>query len=305
MPPYRTERLYKVLEAPTHPLNSADLLALQNDVFSELDQIIAQRLAYAIDHTTVPLKNDKTLHQAADILRQWNGQVEASASAPAIVHAFRQAFWPMLLVPKLTPQFAAQIAQGTDLSKLKNLPPDAARTANLWHLYTWGERDSVEEELLTHTPTRWLPPTFATWDDFLAAVLQRGLRDTHAPTNLAAWQFGPANPIDIEHPIFSQSKYLEHLVGLPTGTGPQPHNGDLTTVDNIGTTYGPSERFTADLADPDHTTLNIVTGQSANPASPWFLDQFQDWLHGTTYPLPFTPATTQPTIAHTLTLNPR
>jgi penicillin G amidase len=310
MPPYRTERIYKILEAtPTHPLTPADMLALQNDVFSELDQIIAQRLAYAIDHTTGPLKNDKSLHQAADILRQWNGQVDATAPAPAIVNAARQAFWPMLLIPKLTPQFAPQImsriAQGADLSKLKDLPPDATRAANLWQLYHWGERDAVEEELLTHTPARWLPTTFPTWDDFLAAVVLRGLRDTHAPANLLTWQFGPANPIDIEHPIFSQSKYLQRLIGTPIGTGPQPHSGDLTTVDNIGTSYGPSERFTTDLADPDRTTLNIVTGQSANPASPFFLDQFQDWLHGTTYPLPFTPAATQPTITHTLTLNPR
>ncbi len=271
----------------------------------KLDLFTAQRLAYAIDHTTGPLQNDKSLHQAADILRRWNGNVEATASAPAIVNAFREAFWPMLLIPKLTPQFAPQIAEGADLSKLKNLPPDIARTANLWHLYTWGERDTVEEQLLTHTPARWLPSTYATWDDFLAAVLLRGLRNSHAPSNLLTWQHGHANPVDIEHPIFSQSAWLQRLIGLPTGTGPQPHNGDLTTIDNIGRTYGPSERFTTDLADPDHTTLNIVTGQSANPASPWFLDQFHDWLQGTTYTLPFTPAATQPTTTHTLTLNPR
>jgi hypothetical protein len=35
------------------------------------------------------------------------------------------------------------------------------------------------------------------------------------------------------------------------------------------------------------------------------MDQFQSWLRGSTYPLPFTPAATQPTIAHTLTLTPR
>jgi penicillin amidase len=35
------------------------------------------------------------------------------------------------------------------------------------------------------------------------------------------------------------------------------------------------------------------------------MDQFLSWLHGTTYPLPFTPAATQPTITHTLILTPR
>ena len=73
----------------------------------------------------------------------------------------------------------------------------------------------------------------------------------------------------------------------------------------VGAAFGPSERFTTDLSNPDATTLNLVLGQSGNPISPWFMDQFQDWLHGRTYSLPFTPAATQPAVAHTLTLNPR
>jgi penicillin amidase len=73
----------------------------------------------------------------------------------------------------------------------------------------------------------------------------------------------------------------------------------------MGRAFGPSDRFTADLGDPDRTTLNIVLGESGNPASQWFMDQFPDWLAGRTYSLPFTDAATQPAIAHTLTLNPR
>jgi penicillin amidase len=326
--PYRTERIYKVLDAsasqaldsttgkaaeagsggtlaPIHKLTPADMLALQNDVFSELDQVIAQRLAYSIDHAGGPLKNDKSLHQAADLLRKWNGNVDANAAAPAIVNAARSAFWPMLLIPKLAPQFASQVAQGTDLSKIKGLPPDVARTANLWRAYTWGESGSVQEQLLMHTPARWLPAGYATWNDFLAAVVQRGLRDAHAPANLSTWQQGKAYPVDIEHPVFSQSKLLQLLIGVPTGTGPQLHSGDATTVKQMGHEFGPSERFTADLGNPDRTTLNIVLGESGDPASPWFMDQSQNWLKGSTYPLAFSPAATEASTTHTLTLKPR
>jgi penicillin amidase len=281
------------------------MLALQNDVFSELDQVIAQRLAYSIDHADGPLKNDKSLHQAADLLRKWNGNVDANAAAPAIVNAARDAFWPMLLIPRLAPQFASQVAQGVDLSKIKNLPPDVAATANLWTAYTWGERGSVEEQLLMHTPARWLPASYATWNDFLAAVVLRGLHDSHAPANLSTWQWGKASPMDIEQPIFSQSKLLQLLIGVRTGTGPQPHSGDGTTVKEMAHDFGASERFTADLGNPDQTTLNIVLGESGNPVSPWFMDQFQNWLKGSTYPLAFSPAATQASTTHTLTLNPR
>jgi penicillin amidase len=317
--PYRTERIYKVLEAgapndsgatPSQAgqakslLTPADMLALQNDDFSEIDLVLAQRFAYAIDHATGPLKNDKKLHQAADLLRAWNGHVDAGAPAPAIVNAARDAFWALLLVPRLLPQVAAQLANGAELNKL-HLPADAALVGNLWTAYTWGERDSVEEQLVTGTPARWLPAGYIDWNDFLAAVVQRGLNDAHAPRDLSTWQQGKAFPLDIEHPIFSHSAMVQRLIAVPTGTGPQPQSGDLTTVKQVGAAFGPSERFTADLSDPDRTTLNLVLGQSGNPASPWYMDQFQDWLHGRTYPLPFTPAAVQPTITHSLTLTPR
>jgi penicillin amidase len=311
--PYRTERIYKVLEptpaeaalTPPHPFTPADMLALQNDVHSELDQIVAQRLVYSIDHATGPLKDDKTLHQAADLMRNWNGSVDANSAAPAIVNVARTAFWPMLLIPKLTPQLAARVARGDDLSKDKTLPADVAHDSNLWTQYTWGERDFVLEELITKTPARWLPPTYATWEDFLAAVVARGLRDAHAPSDLSTWRYGAYNPIDIEHPFFSRSPLVRRLIAVPTGTGPQPHSGDLTTVKQLGPTFGPSQRLTVDLGNLDATTLNLVLGQSGNPLSPWYMDQFPAWLSGKTYPLPFTPSATLPTVAHTLTLTPR
>jgi penicillin amidase len=320
MAPYRTERIYKVLEVtpakifeaspgeilePKPQLTPANMLALQNDDYSELDQVVAQRLAYAIDHATVSPKDSKTLHQAADLLRGWNGKVDANAAAPAIVNSAQAAFWPMLLIPKLAPEVAPQLAQGIDLVKVKNLSADTVRAGSLWKVYTWGEKDSVEEELLTHTPARWLPLGYANWDDFLAAVVMRGLRNEHAPSDLSTWQQGKAFPLDIEHPIFGQSWFLQRLLGVPTGTGRQAQSGDRTTLKEVGPAFGASERFTADFGDLDRTTLNLVLGQSGNPASPWYMDQFQDWLHGRTYTLPFTPAATQSTITHTLTLNPR
>jgi penicillin amidase len=323
MAPYRTERIYKVLEAsankstaavgpdagqaPTaaHLLAPADMLALQNDVYSELDQVIAQRFAYAIDHATGPLKDDKSLRQAADLLRNWNGSVDANAAAPAIVNAARTAFWPMLLIPKLAPQFASQLAQGADLSKARNLPPDVARAGNLWQAYVWGERDSVQEELITHTPARWLPSGYANWNDFLAAVVQRGLHNANAPKDLSTWQQGKAFPLDLEHPVLSGSALVKLLMDVPTGTGVQSQSGDLTTIKQVGHAFGPSERFTTDLVNPDSTTLNIVLGQSGDPVSPWYMDQFRDWLHGRTYTMPFSPGATQAATTHTLTLTPR
>ena len=279
--PYRNERIWKQL-AGRSDLTPADMLALQTDVDSDVDHVIAQRLAYAIDHST---NTSKRLHQAADLLRSWDGKVTADSPAAAITDAARAALWPLLLKPKLT--------------------ADPNPRTEAWRLYTWGERAYAEELLIQHTPDRWLPSQDKSWDDLLTAAVAGGLAAEHAPANLAKWRYGKQHPVDIEHPLLSATPILQRLLGTPVGTGPQPQSGDATTVKQVGRTFGPSERFTADLADPDRSTLNLVLGQSGNPASPWFLDQFPAWLSGVTYPAPFSDAAVRRTTVHTLTLTPR
>jgi penicillin G amidase len=297
--PYRNERIWKVLTeraaSTQNHLTPADMLALQTDVYSDVDHVIAQRLAYAIDHATTPaFTNDKRLHQAADLLRDWNGNVDADAAAPAIVDAARTALWPLIIDPQLKPE----------------PEPDSAsnpthRAFDPSELYIWGEKSFAEEWLIMHTPARWLPAKYPTWDDLLTAAVATGLRSAHAPFNLANWRYGDANPIDIEHPIFSQSPLLQLLTRRPTGTGVQPQSGDHTTVKQVGRSFGPSERFTANLSNLDHSTLNIVLGQSGDPASPWFMSQWPAWYHGTTLAMPFTNAAVDATTVHTLTLAPK
>jgi penicillin G amidase len=297
--PYRNQRIWKVLAEKSastkNQLTPADMLSLQTDIYSDLDHVIAQRLAYAIDHAARPeLKNDKRLHEAADLLRDWNGNVDADAAAPAIVVAARAALWPLLLNPQIPPPDpAAQSKSGES----QPAPPAA--------LYTWGNKAYAEEWLIMHTPSRWLPKTYATWDDLLSDAVAQSLRIAHAPSDLSKWRYGQFHPVDIEHPVFSQSPVLQRLIGVPTGTGIQPQSGDDVTIKQVGRAFGPSERFTADLSNFDHSTLNLVLGESSNPTSPWFMDQWPAWYNGTTFPLPFTNAAVDAASTHTLTLTPR
>ena len=306
--PYRNQLIWKVLTdkslSTKNQLTPADMLTLQTDVCSDLDHAIAERLAYAIDHTSKPeFIHDKRLHQAADLLRDWNGNVDADAAAPAIVVAARAALWPLLLNPQLAPQLSTQLdaaaktESGAKSGQTQPIPAAA--------LYNWGNKAYAEEWLIMHTPSRWLAKNYATWDDLLTTAVAQGLRVANAPADLSQWRYGQFRPIDIEHPILGQSTLLQRLIGVQTGTGIQPQSGDDVTVKQVGRTFGPSERFTADLADPDHSTLNLVLGESANPMSPWFMDQWPAWYHGTTFPLPFTNPAVDAATTHTLTLSPK
>jgi penicillin amidase len=285
--PYRVERIAHLL-ADSSGLTPTDMLHIEMDVHSELDLALTQRLAYALDHSTNKSHDTQRLHQAADILRRWNGDVDIDASAPAIVAAARAQLWPMLLVPQIA---AHDRAAGID--QKRTTPEGVAR------LYSWDEQSVVLEELMMHTPERWLPPGFANWNDLLATALDRGLTATHAPTDLTTWSYSKTHPVEFNHPLLSNA-LLPRLLGVTVGSGPRIVAGDTSTIKAISRAYGPTERFTADLSNPNATTSNLTTGQSGNPASPWYLDQLPHWLGGTTLPLPLHDTH----IAHTLILQP-
>ncbi len=267
--PYRNERIWKWL-ADKNNLTPDDMLKLQGDIDSGLDQELGRRYAYAIDHTP---KADARLRQAADLLRSWDGAVNANSPAAAVIAAARQAFWPMVLKPKL----------GDD-----------------WKLYGWGEKAFAEEEIVTHAPAQWLPSGYSNWEEFLTAIAQRGLEDEHAPSDLKTWQYGQIRKIDLEHPLYGMIPWFKKS----TGTGPQPRYGDPTTVDQMGATLGPSQRLTVDWSDLDNSTENIVFGQSGNPLSPWYGDQWPYWYGRTTFQLAFSEAAIAAGAKHTLRLTP-
>jgi penicillin G amidase len=267
--PYRNERIWKWL-AGKNKLTPADMLTLQGDIYSSLDQEIGRRYAYAIDHSA---KANPQLRQAADLLRSWDGVINANSSAAAVIASARQAFWPMVLTPKL----------GDD-----------------WRLYSWSEKAFAEEEIVTHAPSQWLPTGYANWDDFLTAIMKQGLAAEHAPADLKIWQYGHIRKIELEHPLYSMLPWFKKW----TGTGPQPRYGDPTTVDQMGATLGPSQRLTVDWSNLDHSTENIVYGQSGNPLSPWYGDQWPFWYGRTTFTLPFSEPAVAADARHTLRLTP-
>ncbi|MHB8301525.1 MAG: penicillin acylase family protein [Acidobacteriaceae bacterium] len=267
--PYRNERIWKVLGSKPK-FSAADMLALQNDIYSTLDQEMAQRFAYAIDHTAHP---NHRLRQAADLMRSWDGEMTIPSRAAPIVAAGRSALWRMVLQPKL---------------------------GNDWRLYEWGESPFVQEEIVSNQSRRWLPRNYANWNDFLAAAVEHGMTALHAPRDLDHWHYGDVSKVEVEHPLYGMVPWLRRS----TGTGILPQSGDGVTVKQVGRTFGPSERLTVDFSNLDRSTLNIVIGQSGNPLSPYYIDQWQHWYHGTTFPLPFSDAAVQSATAHTLTLVP-
>jgi penicillin G amidase len=267
--PYRNERIWKWLSSHTK-LTPADMLTLQMDTYSEVDRELAQRFAYSIDHAPGA---DAQLRQAADLLRTWDGVITKDSVAAEIVDATRQALWPLVLEPKL----------GAD-----------------WKLYDWQSRNFVQEEMVEKAPPEWLPAKYKSWDELIAAAVHQGMVDHHAPSSLRGWTYGSQHVIDVQHPLYGMLPFFRRW----TSTGPHQLWGDETTINHVRGILGPSQRLTVDWNNLDGSTENIVMGESGDPLSPYFLDQFPSWYSGKTFAMPFTESAVTASTTHTLRLAP-
>jgi penicillin amidase len=278
--PWRTARIYHVLESG-RKFAPADMLALQTDIHSEPDLFVAERLVYAVDHDTQASSRAK---QAADLMRNWDGRMLAHSAAPTIAEVSARELRRLLLESRL----GSAPSNGQDGGALS------------WKTYTWEMRSVWLENILLHHPKRWLPEKYSSYDVLLTAAVEAAVSGSDVPKDLASWNWGKFNAIEIQHPILGKIP----LVNRWSGPGIQEQSGSGYTVKAVSRHHGPSERFTANLADLDQSTLNIVTGQGGNFLSPYYMDQWKAWYEGSTFTLPFSAQAVAAAKAHTLVLEP-
>ena len=210
-------------------------------------------------------------------MRSWDGKLTIDSAAASLVTQARAAVRKLILEPKL-----GEVASE----------------------YRWSESNFALEEIVMHGSADWLPSGYRDWDMVLAEAVRRGMdksaEHAAAPSDITRWAYGNWHVIDIEHPLAG----LLPLVGRIAGTGAQPLSGDTITVKQVGRSFGPSQRFTMDWGNIDGSTENIVLGESSNPYSPYFRDQWNDYYNGTTFAFPFTREAVAAQTRHTLRLTP-
>jgi penicillin amidase len=267
--PYRTQRIYKLLGG-NKKLAASDMLAIQTDVVSEFDRFCAQRFVYAIDHTPQASAKAKA---AADLMRNWDGTMATDIAAPTVAYYSRKQLEEILLKSKL----------GDD-----------------WRTYHWFMSPVWLENVLAQQPARWLPAQYSNYDALLTAAVEAAMSAPHVPGALSTWNWGRVHKIDVKHPFWSNFPILKR----GAGPGSQPLSGDEETIKQVGRDFGPSERFTADMSNLDHSTLNIVNGESGTIFDDHYNDQWNAYYHGRTFELPFSQQALQKAAVHHLRLEP-
>ncbi|WP_380786405.1 penicillin acylase family protein [Sphingomonas sp. R86521] len=267
--PYRYDRIADVLAAqPDHSL--MDSVALQHDTLSTpARQLLA----------LLPKRPSK----AADMLRSWNGRIDAD-SAPA---ALFEILWRDLgarmlavIVPERAKDLVTEIAPSLLLGLLAH--PDARLGSN-----PAAARDAMFDAALTSA--------WATAQSLLGP-------------DPAKWRWGTLHQVRITHPL---SRVPAIAAAFPAIEG-EGTGGDSYTVMARWLGNGSSWRASGgasylqviDVGAWDNSLMLNLPGQSNDPRSPHYRDQYAPWIAGRMQPMLFSRAAVDAKVASRTALTP-
>lgn len=271
--PYRYNRIADVLASePKHSL--ADSVALQHDTLSTpARQFLALLPAHASDAATPALA----------MLRGWDARIDADSGAAALYEmVWRDVGKRMLaaIVPERAKALVTDISPSVLLGLLKD--PDARLGTD-----PQGARDAMLDAALV-----------AGW----AAA-----RDKLGP-DPASWRYGTLHQVRIRHPL---SVIPAMAAAFPAIEG-EPSGGDGYTVmarwlgsgANWGVGGGASYLQVIDVGAWDNSLMRLLPGESIDPRSPHYRDQYKPWAEGKMQPMPFSRAAVDAATVSRTTLRP-
>jgi len=268
--PYRTARIYDLLH-DRHDLRPEDMLKVQTDTYSYPHVFVADQLIAA---AKAAKPKDVRAQKLIEGLKDWNGIAEAGSPEVSFLHAVRRAAIEILLEPFL----------GKETT-----------------IYQWRSTTFLQK-ILTNRPAKWLPAAFKSYDELLAAAADKAvarLAEQSGSQRVEDWAWKRFNSLDMVHPI-GREGLLKKFLSITD----KPQSGTVYSIRAATKTHGPAMRFVANLGDWDHSILLLPAGQSGQPGSSHYSDQFSFWYEGKPIFAPFSDAAEAASRKHSLTLKP-
>jgi penicillin G amidase len=268
--PYRTARIYDLLN-DKHDLRPEDMLEVQADTYSIPHAFLAEQLVAA---AKVAPPKDPRARKLIEMSKDWNGIADANSIVVPFLESTLYRALNLILEPKL----------GKDADKYE------------------GRKINFLQRTLTERPARWLPAEYKNYDELLSAAADlavKRLEERTKDANPENWPWKRFNYLDVLHPL-GREGVLKWLLSITD----QPQSGTDWSPRAASRDHGPAMRFVANTANWDESIILITAGQSGQPGSEHYRDQFSYWFEGKPIFGPFSDAGEAKSRKHTLTLKP-
>ena len=189
------------------------------------------------------LRGDGISQETRSLIKEWDGMMKADSRAAVLVNEIRN-----VIVSKIA-------------GDNKTVLPQILREKLMWWI--------VEEK-----PARWLPSGFVSYDALIAAAdfEARAALSKRFGENANEWVWGKVFQSRFTHPLAAAplvgAQWATPVVGLD-GSGQSPNVGSAVSMSLI-----------ASPGNWDATRHVIPLGQSGDPRSPHWKDQFEMWRTG-------------------------
>ncbi len=239
--PYRARRIYSLLNAK-EKLSAEDFRAIQADTYSFPDATFAAEVVKIGKSPSAASPEWREIVAAFD---GWDGMMKAESQVAPLCFLMRETFQQKILAGALGPELARR--------------------------YGWANSGAFFDLVITTRAKEWLPREFDSYEALLLACYKdaREKLTKRLGADKSLWTWGRLTPVNFPHPLAGVPGAGERFAVAPT-----PQNGGDSTV-NRGRAV--SMRFIADTSDWDKTRMGIPLGESGDPASPHWKDQYADW----------------------------
>ena len=248
--PYRANQIHALLDSRRN-WKAEEMLAVETDVYSAFDHFVAQQVVAAFDAQKPA--NPQT-REAVQVLRAWNGQMEKGQAAPMLAE---------LVYEQIRKRIAERAATGFGNAYQSFMAP------------------SVIESLLRERPADWFPDYNVFLLRCLTAALEAGQKIQGSKPS--RWNYGQFASLQIVNPVEGRLPF----VGAYFNIGPVAMSGAPTTVKQYTRRLGPSLRMVVDLGNLEHSFANLATGESGQPLSSHYKDQWEAYYAGRSFPMQY------------------
>lgn len=200
------------------------------------------------------VKMEAASNETLKILRGWDGKMSSDSKAALLSNFIRREIYYKVLNSKI----------GEDLAKESP-----------------GRFQSFVDWIVKEKPADWLPKEFKSYKElFIAAdkVAREKLTKDYGADE-SKWTWGNYYKIDFPHPL-AAAQVVGGIFAVPSVPG-----FGYSLTPNVGQSV--SMRLVTMPGDWDKTRHGIALGESGDPKSPFYKDQFQSWLSGNTPVFPF------------------
>ncbi|MFL6373391.1 MAG: penicillin acylase family protein, partial [Pyrinomonadaceae bacterium] len=160
-------------------------------------------------------------------------------------------------------------------------------------------RDRILEKAVKTDDKKWLPSGVGSYSDLMSSCdkTARAALAKRLGADQAGWTWGKQFQSRFPHPLAAAP-----LIGMQFATPVVPLDGSGQTPD-VGSSV--SMRFIASPGNWDATRHVIPLGESGDPRSPHFKDQFDAWRTGTPMIFPFSQQAVEKATVSSTTYGPK